>query len=151
MRRGRHSTEEQHKRFLATLETGASVGAAAEAAGVVRTAAYRWREDADFAVLWDDAYERGTDVLEDEAKRRAVDGVPEPVGWFQGVAGGTVQKYSDALLIFSLKARRRAKYSDRTEVTGVDGGPIQTDDLSLLTPVERAQRLAAVKVKLISG
>jgi len=34
--------------------------------------------------------------------------------------------------------------SDKTELTGKDGGPIKTEDVSALTPVERAQRLAAI-------
>ncbi|MDP2618611.1 MAG: terminase small subunit [Hyphomicrobiales bacterium] len=33
---------------------------------------------------------------------------------------------------------------DKHELTGKDGGPIETSDVSGLTPVERAQRLAAI-------
>jgi phage terminase small subunit len=33
---------------------------------------------------------------------------------------------------------------DKHELTGKDGGPIETSDISGLTPVERAQRLAAI-------
>ena len=47
-----------------------------------------------------------------EARRRAVEGVEEPVGWFQGTPGGTVRKYSDTLLIFLLKGARPHKYRD---------------------------------------
>jgi len=35
-------------------------------------------------------------------------------------------------------------FVDRVEVGGKNGGPIQTEDMSALTPVERAQRLAAI-------
>jgi hypothetical protein len=52
-------------------------------------------------------------MLEDEAKRRAHDGIDEPV-FYQGEKCGVVRKYSDNLLIFMLKARRREKFSERS-------------------------------------
>ena len=52
--------------------------------------------------------------MEDEAVRRAVEGVPRPV-FYQGKVVGAVQEYSDELLIRMLRARRKAKYSDRVE------------------------------------
>jgi hypothetical protein len=52
--------------------------------------------------------ETGTDLLEDEALRRAEDGVAEP-RFYEGRLCGHVQKYSDTLLIFLLKARRPQK------------------------------------------
>jgi hypothetical protein len=88
---------------------------AAEAIGIARRTAYDWKkENEDFAKRWDDAAEAGTDLLEDEAVRRAVEGVPRPV-FYQGKVVGAVQEYSDELLIRMLKARRKAKYSDRVE------------------------------------
>ncbi len=40
----------------------------------------------------------------------------------------TVNKKSDALLMFALKGRRKGRYADRTEHTGADGGPVKTQD-----------------------
>jgi hypothetical protein len=115
--------------FLAALAAGNTVTAAASAAGASREGFRLTRKrDQVFAEAWDDAYEQGTDLLEDEAWRRAVEGWEEPV-----VSAGqlvtTVRKYSDTLLIFLLKGRRPAKYA-RFEVTGAGGGPIavRTDD-----------------------
>ncbi len=86
------------KRFLAALAAGHSVKTAADAAGIARQTVYRWRqEDEDFARAWDDAVEDGTDLLEDEALRRALEG-------------------SDTMLIFLLKARRPEKYRDTHRV-----------------------------------
>ena len=52
----------------------------------------------------------GLDALEDEAIRRAREGVVEPV--FQaGLHCGNVRKYSDLLLIFLLKSRRPHRYA----------------------------------------
>ena len=50
--------------------------------------------------------------LEDEARRRALQGVEKPV-FREGRQVGTVTEYSDTLLIFLLKARRPEKFRDR--------------------------------------
>ena len=138
--------------FLAGLEDGMTIAAASKAVGAGRRTMYDWREaDTDFAAAWDDAYETGTDVLEDEAKRRAVDGVQEPV-IYQGKLSMTkddkgndipltVRKYSDTMLIFMLKGRRPEKFKDRHEHTGKGGGPIETKEMSGL---EIARRLAFI-------
>jgi len=66
--------------FLASLAVLGNVTAAAEAAGVERKTAYNWRDaDEDFAAAWDDAIEQAADLIELEARRRAVDGIDEPV------------------------------------------------------------------------
>ena len=89
-------TPEVRARFLAALSDGLSVTAAAIAAGARRSAMYGWRaEDPLFAEAWDEAIEEGTDKLEDEARRRALNG-------------------SDQLIMFMLKARRPAKYRERS-------------------------------------
>lgn len=103
---------------MEALAGGASVTAAAAAAGVGRATAYEWRqEDQDFAAEWDAAVEAGTDKLEDEAWRRAVDGVDEPLV-SAGVLVTTMRRYSDGLLTTLLKARRPGTYKDRVEVSG---------------------------------
>ena len=100
------------KAFLAALENTGSVTAAAEAAGVHRTAAYKHRQtDKQFSQQWDEALERGADVLEDEARRRALEGVDEPV-FYKGEKVGTVKKYSDLCLIFLLKGLRPQRWRE---------------------------------------
>ena len=106
--------------FLGALSAGASITAACRTADVGRTTVYGWRtSDEAFARAWDDAIEGGTDRLEDEAFRRAHDGVAEPV-----ISGGRqvldaegaplmVRRYSDSLLTTLLKARRPDRYRDR--------------------------------------
>ncbi len=78
------------------------------------------------------------DVLEAEAHRRAVEGVEEPVGWYKGVAGGTVRRYSDVLLIFTLKGLLPDIYRERKDVQSV----LTHVDVSQL-PDELVARLAA--------
>ncbi|MGB8273643.1 MAG: terminase, partial [Alphaproteobacteria bacterium] len=106
----------------AALSRGASVDDAVRRGKVGRRTFYDWRtKDKAFNQQVLDAMEAGTDVLEDEARRRAVDGVRKPV-YQGGKRVGYVQEYSDVLLIFLLKARRPDKYRDRFEAKGDAGG-----------------------------
>lgn len=66
--------------FLTAVAAGSSLSEAARAAGVPASTVYRLRkEDADFQAALADAEEESVDILETEARRRAVDGEPEPV------------------------------------------------------------------------
>lgn len=110
--------------FLAELAKTGNVSAAVHKAGIARSVAYEARSVEDlkdpaarvqaaaFARAWDEALDVAIDALEAEARRRAVQGVLEPVGWHKGVAGGKVRKYSDTLLIVLLKAHRPEKYRE---------------------------------------
>ena len=98
--------------FLDGLRAGLSVSAAAAAAGVKRPIVYYYRDkDTDFAAAWVSAIEDGTDRLEDEAFRRAIEGVEKPV-YYQGKPIGRVRDYSDSLLMFMLRARRGEKFKE---------------------------------------
>jgi AcrR family transcriptional regulator len=93
--------------FLERLRGGASIAQAAKIAGIPRRTVYEWRDQSeDFRKAWDEAIEEGTDLLEDAARQRAVEGVQEPV-FYKGEVVGYVTKHSDTLLIFLLKARRK--------------------------------------------
>lgn len=112
--------------FIERLSQSGNVSDAAEYAGVARSTVYKHRnENETFSAAWDDAMEIATDALEAEARRRAVEGTTEPVGWYQGQPGGYVTRYSDNLLMFLLKAHRPEKFRERYEFTGKDGGPLQ--------------------------
>lgn len=102
-------------------------GKAAEAAGVsARTPTSKpWKDDEVYQAALRDAEILAGDALEEEAIRRAVEGVEEPVGWYQGTAGGTVTRYSDTLLIFLMKGNKPEKYADRLKHSGGEGPPIE--------------------------
>lgn len=97
---------------------------AAKAAEIDRTEHYRWMAEPGYAARFEDAANDAVDVLEAEARRRAINGVKEPVGWHLGKPGGYVKRYSDTLLIFLLKGARPAVYRERFEHTGKDGAPL---------------------------
>lgn len=127
-------------RFLAELLDGNTITGACQAAGLPRRTVYDWRDqDKTFADAWQTAYDRGTDLLEAEAQRRAIEGVEKPVT----VAGEreVIRDFSDTLLIFLLKARRPERYRDnvRHEHTGADGGPVKVEHTRRLTLADVAE------------
>lgn len=151
--------------FLAALASGCTVSEAAQAAGITSGVAYaRRKHDADFSEAWAQALEDSTDILEREARRRAIDGVAEPVVYqgrlsyvtervvdedgtetFQPVIALdgqpvplTIRKPSDSLLALLLKGRRKEFATERTELTGKDGTPVVIDSTT------RAARVAAL-------
>ncbi|MBL29548.1 MAG: terminase [Rhodospirillaceae bacterium] len=100
----------------ALVETG-SLAAALAASGYGRVQMQRARErDSAFARAWDEALEAAVDALEQEARRRAVEGVEKPV-WYRGEQVGTVREVSDRLLLALLKAHRPERFGGRS-VTG---------------------------------
>lgn len=129
-------------RFLAELAATGNVTHSAKVAVVNKQTVYNHRmQDGDFAAAWADAIEESNDNLEAEARRRAVDGVDEPVVYQGELMGSwvgpdgkpatketdgarfiplTVKKYSDVLLIFLLKANRPQKFRERI---GIGGDP----------------------------
>ena len=117
-------TPKKEGEFLDALAETGNVTRACVSAKIGRATVYEWRAaDEEFRERWETALDLGCDALEDEATRRAHDGVEEPV-YYQGEVVGQVQKYSDTLLMFLLKGRRPEKFKDRTELTGKDGAPI---------------------------
>ena len=93
----RDKRDRQKKRFIETLKAQGTVYHAAQAAGVSRWTAYRWRQDdLEFANLWDEAIEEAVDAVESVLYKKAL-------------AGDVVS------MIFYLKAHR-PKYRDRLAV-----------------------------------
>lgn len=117
--------------ILEKIAQAYSFTAACNAANIGTTTLQDWRKrDPEFDKQVLDAVERGTDLMEDELRRRALEGVEEGV-YYQGVRVDTQVKYSDRLMELAVKARRPHKYRERTELTGADGGPIQQQITSL--------------------
>jgi len=106
--------------FLKAYAESGLVGIAAEASGICRQLHARWlKASGAYRAAFEPAHERAIETMEAEARRRACDGVVEPV-YQGGVKCGTRRRYSDVLLIFLLKAARPEKYADR--------GVLEVDD-----------------------
>jgi hypothetical protein len=144
------SETERHKKgrqkaFLAAYEQVGSIARAAEAAKIGRTTHWAWmRTDPEYPKKFAAAQTVASEVLIDEATRRAVDGVEEPVGFYKGKAGGTVKRYSDILLMFLIKAKR-PEYRDSSRLhLGFDAGDQDGD------PRLGEKTLAAVDLKKLA-
>ena len=121
--------------FLEILSRTGKVTDAAQSVGYTNTSFLHrmYREDKDFAREWDAALESAGDVLEDEAIRRAVDGVREPV-YYQGKVVGHKLNYSDQLLMFLLKGTKPDKFADRKKIEGTIEGKIGVALLPMTAP-----------------
>jgi hypothetical protein len=129
------------------------------------TAWKRTKEDEAFGEAVRLAMEEGIDRAEQEAFRRGVVGFEEPVVYQgqityhierdghgnpvlskEGIpklllddhgrpVPVTIRKHSDAMLGLVLKARRKSYGTERTELTGADGGPVQAQQIVIATGV----------------
>jgi hypothetical protein len=118
-------TAQRKKRFLDVFGELGIISRAAEAAGVGRTTVYEWQEhDEHFSLAFRQAEIRSTEVLESEARRRAVDGVEKERRVYDNrgnlIDEYTETSYSDTLLIFLLKARDPNKYRERLQLQHAD-------------------------------
>lgn len=99
---------------------------AAKYAGIAVANHFRWLDvDPDYPKRFEVAKLTAQELLVEEGRRRALEGVEEPTGWYKGEPGGFVKRYSDSLLIFLIKGAFPDIYKDRHEHTGKNGGPIE--------------------------
>jgi hypothetical protein len=97
--------------LLEHVRKGHALAHACRLASITYSTVGSWRRlDMHFAEMLRDAYEEGTDVFVEELRRRAVEGVTKPI-YYKGAVVGTVQEYSDQLLLAEIK-RRRPEYRD---------------------------------------
>lgn len=121
-------TRAKQEEFIAVYSEVGVISQACKIVGIQNTRHYEWlSNDPTYPERFAAAHERAIDVLETEARRRAIEGVEKPTGWYKGEPGGIVREYSDVLLIFLLNGARPEKYRHRHEITGRNGGPIQID------------------------
>ena len=110
-------TAKQWTTFLMVLSETAMVSKACVAANITRNCAFdRKRDDAEFAKLWEEAYDRGYLKMEEEVQRRAFEGTRKPQ-YRNGQLVDWSHDYSDALAVFLLKGRMRKIYGDKQEIT----------------------------------
>lgn len=152
--------------FLAALREMPVLRHGCDVTGVHRTTVHKAREaDPEFDKAVEQALEDGVDKAEQEAFRRAVVGVDEPVIHqgrlmlrYQHDENGqplldangrpvpvrdadgapvpfTVRKHSDALLALLLKGRRKQVYAERRELTGKDGADLPPAQIVIATGV----------------
>lgn len=118
--------EAQQKLFCECYVRVGTITGASREAGIDPNYHFRWLEqDPDYPARFKMAHLQASELLVEEGRRRAYQGVEEPTGWYKGEPGGFVKRYSDALLIFLIKGAFPDIYKDRHEHTGRNGGPIE--------------------------
>ncbi len=131
----RKLTKRKLDRFLIVLSQKANVTEACEAIGVSNQALYEYKkEHPTFASKWVSTVDQALDKLEQEAWRRACDGVDKPVH-YKGERVDTIREYSDALLMFLLRGHRPNIYRERPPEAP------QTIDKPILNVIETARQV----------
>lgn len=153
--------------FLAAFKVTANLSKSAEIVGIERQLHYRWLEtDEAYAVAFEQAKHEAAQSLEDEAVRRAHEGILEPViyqgalctevirdkdGKIQYDRKGNakerplvVRKQSDTLLLALLKAWKPEKYREtfKGEIAMPRALTLTKDRLATLTEEELASLIA---------
>jgi len=96
--------------FLAAYAETGNITQSAKIAKVNRTSHNLWlKKDDTYQERFDVAHLKACDRLEQEARRRAVEGVKEPV-FQKGVCVGYIQRFSDKLLEFLMRGALPKKY-----------------------------------------
>ena len=131
--------------FLERLKATGNITLAAAGAGVTRQNVYQTRSrNKTFRRQWDEALEQAVDLLAGEARRRAT-GMKRDV-WYAGKVVGTENVYSDALLMFLLKAHRPTLYRDNVKVDhsgGMDVTGGRKVTFEFVRPAEQQARTLA--------
>ena len=141
------------ERFLAELEKHGMLNTAARAVGTTPKQVERYTENNDeFAEHVSQSLEIAADVLEAEARRRAVNGIEKGV-YYKGDLVATETQYSDTLLIKLLEAKRRQQFGNKIDITHSAPSTILIRDFTTdqdgnvidaeFTPIKHTQILAA--------
>lgn len=106
--RGR--TVRRQTAFLEVFVRTGTVEAACRQVGIGRRTVYDWAaQDVAFADRFHEAREAVAELLEQECRRRALEGTVEPV-FFAGQVVGGRQRYSDLCLLALLRAYRPERF-----------------------------------------
>lgn len=137
--------EEAWQWFLEQFAQCGVVSEAADSANIHRSTVYVWtKASARCAREFAEARARADDVLRTAAKRRAVDGVLEPV-FFQGKVCGYVRKFSDTMLARLLAAHCEEHKDESTiKLMGDKEQPV-TFDVTALSSEQIAKLLELEK------
>ncbi len=112
------------RRFLECYAACGSVIQSARWAKLSRQAHYNWlKEDPTYRPRFEDAELRAAQTLQDEAVRRAHQGVRKAI-YHRGHVVGYETEYSDRLMELMLKALNPEKFRERVEHSGIDLPPV---------------------------
>lgn len=123
LKAGHPVTEAQWSKFYEVFSETANVSKSCEVANFSRTYFYqRLKEDAEFKKQHELEFEKAVDKMEEEARRRAFQGILEPV-FHKGEVVGHKRCFSDGLAMFLLSGYKPKVFKQRVENTNIDAGP----------------------------
>lgn len=146
------SLQAKKRAFLTAYVELGHIGQSATAAGVDRTTHYYWmREDPDYVGAFHLAEEMAASALEDEARRRALQGVKrlkfhkgDPIIDPDTGEPYFEHEYSDTLLIFLLKSVYPEKFRERRDVNhsgSIDTGSDKSVNEQIAAEIEKAVQI----------
>lgn len=111
--------------LTAYVITAGHISRAARLAKIARSRHYDWLSEPEYVTAFARAERQATDVLIDEMKRRAFEGVKKAI-YFRGERCGYEQMYSDGMAMFLARGLDPDKWRDRQQIehTGAGGEPI---------------------------
>lgn len=138
----------KRKAFLKYLRQTGKVAFSARKAGFADTSYLHKlkQQDEEFAAEWAAAIDAAMDRFEDEAIRRAVEGVDKAV-MYKGEVVHYEKEYSDQLLMFMLRAGRPDKFRDNVNVSGTISANIGVAILPMTAPKLEDWERAALDVQ----
>lgn len=134
------------RKFLSHFVDTGRIGESARRTGISQVSYYNWlKTKPAFKQVMINIQPLVADMIEDEVKRRALEGVEEDI-YHQGIIVGQKVNYSDSLITTLIKAHMPEKYRERTstELTGKDGAPLTMAFLDTIldppkgTPIAKA-------------
>jgi len=144
----------RQRKFLAVFSMCGNIAQSCRQLRIGRVMPFDWqKKNPVFKKAFQQAREEAADRLEEEARRRAVDGVTEPV-FYLGQQVGEIRKFSDGLLVKLMAAARPGKFRDRQvnhfgdihhKHAHVHGQVKQQDSLDDLSPEALEQIIAIVE------
>lgn len=143
-------TQPEKDRFIRVLRKTGKKSFAAQAVGRALASLQRLRvHDEDFDREWLDAEHDLANDIEEEAVRRAMSGVEEPV-FHKGEVVGHINRRSDTLLIRMLEATQPDKFARRskTDLSSTDGTMTpQVGDTELIARLSSIFAMAAARME----
>ena len=92
-------------------------------------------ENIEFETAVEEACEAATDLLEEAARERALNGVVKGV-YYKGDLVDTEVQYSDSLMALFLKAKRKSQFGDKTEISGPGGKALTVNIRTFAEPTD---------------
>lgn len=149
-------TQAHKDRFIEFLRSTGNPSVSARAVGYSPSCMRDHKmKDGVFSQEWDEALLEAADALEQEARRRAINGVvrKKVLGFKDDFEIVDEIHYSDSLLLAMLKAKKPDEYADRTksEISNPDGSLSAMGETEIAAKISSLLAIAQARMKQEGG